>query len=337
MLYRQAMSYLHSILQDPDCRPFNRSLLETYKELQGQPKEQVELGPYFLPLAWSATEMTTLANQLILLAGTDPQEHMQFKRIDSDGTQLAIRAYDLSGGPTRYFSAVIRGQGGIDLDDPGSYDIEFGERHLAVRNGTQLPFVAPLEEIHSRDTLRRFGYYVSIRILDELPSNLEFADDMPLPEAKWQADPETNDLLKEVNRQEVLEVRSNYPTEVDAQTENIQSFYGSEYESFESEQEAQRVARVTRWLNRARQRRARSVPPEPKALHAVFNRISRHLPESFATLDKLFQVKNLPALRANFEQPLRQAFYSSEPSSLNTLDTTQGPQVRKLLKRYRLR
>ena len=61
VLYTQAQRYFSSILQDSDCRQFDPNLLDTYKELQGLPKEEVESGPYILPLAWDSTEWPTPA------------------------------------------------------------------------------------------------------------------------------------------------------------------------------------------------------------------------------------------------------------------------------------
>ncbi|MCB2411048.1 phospholipase D-like domain-containing protein [Hymenobacter lucidus] len=361
VLYTQAQRYFSSILQDPDCRQFDPNLLDTYKELQGLPKDEVESGPYFMPLAWDSNEMTTLAQHLILLAGADAQELNQFKLIDNDKNQLAIRAHDLAGGPVRYFSAALHMQGSIFPDDPGSYDIRLGQRHLAVRNGTQLPFVAPLEEEHSRETLRKFRYHVSIRILDELPQDLQFADDKAPAEAKWRADEETNKMLAQAgmrtdyygaDRPLYRAVQIAAPIQWDSTLHDVAPFDANNRvapspaaDDISNSREPyvsttpDNATRVSRWLERARQRRYRSAPTEPKGLHVEFfhQHAQKHLPSAFASLDEEFLPANLPALRADFEQPLREVYYREDAQQLQAPDSTQGPQVRKLLKRYRLR
>lgn len=343
VVYSQAMRYLGSILADDDCRPFDPKLLDTYKELQGLPKEEVEPGPYVLPLAWNSTEWSTpatLAQQLILLVGHNPDERRQFSAIGDD-VPLAIRAHDLATGRISYFSATSYGANSIDPNDPDSYDIQFSQRHLAVRNHTQLPFIAHVGQEHSRETLRQFRYHVSIRILDELPADLQFADEAPPAEAKWRADPETNALLAQADMRSDLtpnqdanyRVAPDYPLTLWPEPTE-----GSAAASSETLAQAA-TARVARWLERARQRRYRPIPPVPKALRVEFFHEDdfKRLPEAFAALDEEFQPANLPALRADFEQPLRLAFYRDDDQQLQAPDSAQGPQVRKLLKRYRLR
>lgn len=335
MLYQRAMAYLHSILQDDDCHPFNPDLLDTYKRLQGLPKDEMESGPYFLPVAWDSTEMPTLALQLILLVGPDPQEYAQFGNLDREDSQLAIRAHDLAGGPVRYFSAEVYTKGRIVPADPSSYDIEFGERNLAVRNGTQLPLVAPAAQAHSRDTLRRFRYHVSIRILHELPADLEFAEADPPAEAAWRADPDTNALLQqEAMRGDYTKSSGSHSRA--AATRPAPRQYTT---TSPTTQDARAAAEVAEWLAQAQKRRYRPDPVEPSGRHAVFQHQSsvRYLPDSFAVLDQEFHPDNLPALRTGFEQPLRDTFYRDDQRQLNAPDASRGPQVRKLLQRYRLR
>lgn len=345
VLYTQAQRYFSSILQDPDCRQFDPDLLDTYKELQGLPKEEVESGPFILPLAWDSTEWpapATLAQQLILLVGHNPDERRQFATIGDD-VPLAIRAHDLATGRISYFSATSYGANAIDPNDPDSYDIQFSQRHLAVRNQTQLPFIAHVGQAHSRETLRQFRYHVSIRILDELPANLQFADEASPAEAKWQTDYDTNALLAHTDiRSDSSEAndgtyRTASPRNL-AQKLEATSTIASNANS--PEEFAQAVkARVDIWLQYARHRRYRAIPTEPKAVRVkFFHEVEfKHLPDAFAVLDEEFQPANLPALRADFEQPLREVYYRDDAQQLQAPDSTQGPQVRKLLKRYRLR
>lgn len=338
-LYGQALTYLHSILQDEDCRPFDPNLLDTYKRLQGLPKDEIESGPYFLPVAWDSTEMSTLAQQLILLVGPDSQEYAQFGNLDREGSQLAIRAHDLAGGPIRYFAAKVYSKGPIEPADPGSYDIEFGERNLAVRNGTQLPLVAPAVLVHSRDTLRRFRYHVSIRILHELPADLEFAEaDLPA-EAAWRVDHTTNELLRQTALGDDLDEYRNDASRAEQTRPASRQYPAGSPTRTLTWQESQAAHEVGEWLTQAQRRRYRPVPVEPSGLRAVFYNQSsaNHLPASFAALDEQFQPDKLPALRADFEQPLRDTFYRDDQRQLSAPDASRGPQVRKLLQRYRLR
>lgn len=103
--------------------------------------------------------MTTLAQQVILLAG---HEAAQFAALSSalsnERAQLAVRAFDLDEGPSRKFTATLHNQGSISSGDPAMYDISFGQRHLAVRLRTQMPFVSAIEQSHTRGALRQFGY-----------------------------------------------------------------------------------------------------------------------------------------------------------------------------------
>lgn len=338
-LYRQALGYLLSIRQDKDCRPFDPELLDTYKRLQRLPKEELESGPYFLPVAWDSTELTTLAQRLILLVGADSQEYAQFGSLDREGSQLAIRAHDLAGGPVRYFAARTYSRGPIDPADSGSYDIEFGERNLAVRQGTQLPLVAPAALIHSGTTLRRFRYHVSIRILHELPADLAFADDDLPPAATWRADPTTNELLRQ---QGMREDRVDYPAgmpQLMAVQLTDESYLPESADWSPLRPLTSTADEQARWLTQARRRRYRSAPAQPSGLRAAFTQppLAGYLPASFAALDEQFQPERLPALRADFEQPLRNAFYRDGQHSGDASKASQGPQVRRLLQRFRLR
>jgi len=327
-LYSQAQNYLGSILQDKACRPFDPNLLDTYKELQGLPKEEIESGVYVLPLAWDAHEMKTLANTHVLLVGDASEEHKLFKRIDSEEAQLAIRAHDLSGGAVRYFAASIYGQGGIFPDNPQSSDIAFGERHLAVRNGTQLPLLASTGESHARDTLRRFRFHIELSIGDELPADLRFTEESsPTAEAKWRTDEQDTKKL----------VQAEHPSQ-EEQLANISNAISAGQKLLHHTTEDGAPSRVVSWLANARHRRLRTPPPRPKVLHVVFSadNSSKQLPASFAALDQEFQAKNLPSLRSSFEQPLLQAYYQEHTTPKSTPDASKGPQVRKLLRRYRL-
>lgn len=345
VLYRQAQRYFSSILQDDDCRQFDPNLLDTYKELQGLPNEEVEPGPYVLPLAWDSTEWptpATLAQQLILLVGHNPDEKRQFSAI-SDDVPLAIRAHDLATGQISYFSATSYGANYIDPNDPGSYEIQFSQRHLAVRNHTQLPFIAPIGQEHAHETLRQFRYHVSIRILDELPADLQFTDENPPTEAKWQADHNTNTLLIQTDiRSDSSEMNgATYRTATTrnvAQKPGISKGFASNINAPDAFAQAAK-ARVADWLAHARHRRHRATPTEPKALRVKFFHGDefKRLPDAFAALDQEFLPENLPALRADFEQPLREVYYRKDAQQLQAPDSSQGPQVRKLLKRYRLR
>lgn len=343
-LYTQAYAYLQSILADPDCRPFDPNLIETYKRLQGLPPDEQEGGVYVLPLAWRSSQMTTLAQQIILLAGHDAAEAAQFAALSSalsnERAQLAVQAFDLDGGPRRKFTATLHNQGIISPGDPATYDITFGQRHLAVRLRTQMPFVSAIEQSHTREVLRQFGYWVSIRLLDELPADVEFEEDAPVVEAQWKTDLASTHLLHHL-RPDPEE--PDYPFDQSdkwarhAKASKSKASQGEAFSDSSGQTEAETAVRVARWLARARQRRYRSEPTEPNAVHALFQSPLRDLPDPFTSLDQHFQPANLLALRDQYELPLRQAFYDQKTTPLAAPDGRRGPQVRKLLKNYRVR
>jgi len=323
VLYSKTLAYLHSILVDKDCHPFNPELLDTYKKLQGLPEEEIETGVMLLPIAWNSSDWgtpATLAQQLILLVGHHPDERRQFVSI-GDNTLLTIRTHDLATGRVQYFSATLFGTNEIDPNDPGSYRITLSERHLAVRQDTQLPFVAPREETHDQDTLRQFRYWVTLRILDELPADLKFVKNTKPVEATWEADTATTDFLKEVGMRE---------------EERYSAAQARLPAAREIADIPDRESRVSLWLKLARQRRFRPEPPEPTAHYADFKG-SQHLtlPPALTSLDQQFQPDNLAALRQDYEAPLRAAYYQAIS---HQLQATSKPilQVRKLLEKYRL-
>ncbi|AMR29537.1 hypothetical protein A0257_22190 [Hymenobacter psoromatis] len=322
-LYSQALTYLHSIRDDKDCHPFDPNQLDNYKKLQGLPEEEIETGVVLLPISWDSSEWgtpATLAQQLILLVGHRQDERRQFSNI-GENTLLAIRTHDLATGRIQYFSAALFGANDIDPNDPGSYRITLSERHLAVRRDSQLPFVAPREEEHAQATLRQFRYWVSLRVLDELPADLEFVPNARPADAEWEEDPAATDLLEQAGMRD-----------------EARPYAGLEQLPLASELPAipDRDTRILLWQQLARQRRYRAAPSEPTAHRAAFRPVQRTSapPTALADLDQQFAADNLPALRQYYEAPLRAAYYQGHEAAAP--DNRRTPQVRKLLKRYRL-
>lgn len=322
-LYSKTLAYLHSILEDEDCHPFDPNQLDTYKKLQGLPEEEIETGVVLLPIAWNSAEWgtpATLAQQLILLVGHRLDERRQFSSIGED-TLLTIRTHDLATGRIQYFSATLFGANDIDPNDSGSYSITLSERHLAVRQDSQLPFVAPRKEEHTQETLRQFRYWVSLRVLDELPADLEFVPTTRPATARWEEDFATTDQLDAVG----MRNEANY-------------HYGLARLPLARELPdiTDRSTRIFLWQELARRRRYRAAPPEPTAHHATFQHSQRDLtvPSSLDDLNQQFKDDNLSALRQNYEAPLRAAYYQG--NEVANSDASWVPQVRKLLKRYRL-
>jgi len=340
-LYTQAWNYLQTILDDPDCRPFDPELIDTYKFLQGFPSDEIEGGVHVLPVSWRPSDMDDLTQQVILLAGDDPKEAGQFALISSaianNRAQLAVQAYDLDGGPIRKFTAELHNQGIIIPADPATYDIAFGQRRLASRVGNRLPLISARSEEHTAGALRRFKYWVSIRIGDELPADTQFEDDKKPAEAKWKTDMQTTYFVFKVLDREPQEETyhphpSNYHQQYSASGYN--EGYSPDPEDLSEEAAAVRVAR---WLARARQRRPRPLPPEPTAVHAVFQKSKRNQAENLSALEAQFVPDNLPALREQYEVPILEATYGDHPAR-NVDDNGQKVlEVKKLLSRKVLR
>lgn len=340
-IYTQAREYILSILHDPDCRRFDPSQIDTYKRLQGLPPDETEGGVYVLPVSWHSNELADLTQQVILLAGNDSREAAQFAALSSalsnDRAQLAVQAFDLDGGPVRKFTAVIHNQGIISPADPATYEIAFGQRRLASRFGSRMPLISARSEEHTTGALQRFRYWVSVRIGDEILDDIQFEDDIKPVQAEWKADKETTAL--------VFSQLDNDPSEVDYRVSrgnlhNLSGRYNGPVgfeEALDDHSEQAAAARVSRWLARARQRRFRSVPPEPSVVGAFFKQAARSLPGSLASLEEQFRSDNLPALREQYEVPILEATYGDHPIEYTDLDGQKMLQVNKLLKRQVLR
>ena len=340
-LYTQAWEYLQSILADSDCRPFNPTLIDTYKRLQGLPPDETEDGVYVLPVSWRPSELADLTQQVILLAGNDPKEAAQFAAISSalsnDRAQLAIQAFDLDGGPIRKFTAELHNQGTISPTDSATYDIAFGERRLASRIGKRLPLISARSEEHTAGALRRFRYWVSIRIGDELPPETQFGDDKKATEAEWKTDKQTTHFVFQVLDREPEEYSAHpYPNS------SLQLLSATGYDDGRSPEpddlsHQATAVRVARWLARARQRRHRTLPPEPRAVHAVFQKSKQDQSENLSSLEAQFLPDNLPALREQYEAPILEATYGDHPAHHADANGQKVLEVKKLLTRHVLR
>lgn len=336
-LYIQAREYLQSILHDPDCRPFDPALIDTYKRLQGLPPDETEGGVYVLPVSWHSNELADLTQQVILLAGDDSKEAAQFAALSSalsnDRAQLAVQAFDLDGGPVRKFTAIIHNQGIISPTDPATYAIAFGQRRLASRFGSLMPLISARSEEHTTGALQRFRYWVSIRIGDEILDDIQFEDDKKPVQAEWKPDREATALV--FSQLDVDPSEDNYRVgrgHIYTLSERYSGSVGFD-NTLDDQSEQAVAARVYQWLARARQRRFRSVPPEPSVVGATFKWSTRLLPGSLASLEEQFQADNLPALRKQYEAPILEATYGDQP----TPNERKLLQVNKLLKRQVLR
>ncbi|TDN37033.1 hypothetical protein A8B98_06480 [Hymenobacter sp. UV11] len=187
-LYQQVRAYLEAIRADAHCHRFDPARLDDYKKLQGLPDDEPEPECLVLPVAWHSARMPTLARQTLLLLGQAPDERRALAQADAANTPVVLRAYDLSTGLTTHYGVVIQNQGAIDRNVPSSYDLSFGQRHLAVRPPETLPYVAPQLHPLPPAELREFGFWASLLVLDKLPAALHLLPRERDETAHWQRD-----------------------------------------------------------------------------------------------------------------------------------------------------
>ncbi|MBW3377054.1 hypothetical protein KYK31_23930 [Hymenobacter norwichensis] len=340
-IYTQALDYLQSIRADSNSRRFDPSQINNYKRLQELPPDETEGSVYVLPVSWHSQELTDLAQQVILLAGNDPKEYAQFAALSSalsnDNAQLAIQALDLDGGPVRRFTATIHNQGIISPTDPATYEIAFGERRLVSRIGTRLPLIAALSEEHTTGALRRFGYWVSVRIGDEIHEKIQFEDATIPAKADWKADKEDSALIFSELGEEMTEYNTSYNAKASYDALGYyRADYGGGYFPDENPSQAAQE-RVARWLERARQRKVRTTPAEPTVATAVFDKPQLPRRGSLALLKEQFDSVALSTLVQQYESPILEATLGSQSGLKGNDSDTKLLEVKKLLKRQVIR
>jgi hypothetical protein len=324
-LYQQARGYLASVLADPDCQPFDPARLDDYKKLQGLPEEEVEVGCYVLPLAWDSTRMPTLAYQTVTLVGKDEEEGRQLFRYNGENVPLAIRAYDLASNSIRHFAAIVQNQGTIDAHVKSSYDLVFGPRHLAVRPPRVMPYVAPLEAPLTSTQLLGYRFWATVRILDELPADLDWEPIQRTSIAEWEYDSEVS---HELYAEELVQEP---PYDFTSSSSYLASIPPND--SFD-----EAGTRTRHWLDWVTRRTSRKSPGPPDGRHALFSaqRNPKPTPTELDKIDDQFRPANREQLLLDYERPMRETF-DKQAAPDQQFKARQVPRLVDLLKRYRLK
>jgi len=331
-LYQQVRAYLAAIRADAHCHRFDPARLDDYKKLQGLPDDEPEPECLVLPVAWHSARMPTLARQTLLLLGQAPDERRALAQADAANTPVVLRAYDLSTGRTTHYGAVIQNQGAIDRNVPSSYDLSFGQRHLAVRPPETLPYVAPQLHPLPPAELREFGFWASLLVLDKLPAALHLLPRERGDTAHWQRDWETTE-----------EVRTHLEAAPEAFNQQLTLTFRERPLAPDLPRAVLPDLPAEQWLSWAMESSVRYRRKAKLGKLAVFGATfwderEPVPPIAFEELDNQFSPYNLPYLAAAYEQPLRQRYY--EPASIAqqlALDGDRVPRLKNLLEKYRLR
>lgn len=334
-LYGQVREYLEAIRNDAHCHRFNPARLDDYKKLQGLPEDEPEPECYVLPVAWHSNRMPKLTNQTLLLLGHDPDERRLLAQIDGTNAPIVVRAYDLSTGNITHYGATIQNQGAIDRAVPSSYDLAFGQRHLAIRPHDTLPYVAPQEHPLPSHELREFRFWANLLILKQLPASLQLLPKERADAAEWRRDWQATDSLREELSREPLDFTSQQlgltfageMTTLELLPENIAELSADEWLRWA-------IANSLRYRGKAKQ------IGKAEVLRAVFgDEFSVEPATALTTLDQEFMAYSRFYLEAIYEQPLRQRYYENitEANPQLSGDFTNVLRLHKLLEKYRIR
>lgn len=333
-LYQQVRAYLEAIRTDAHCHRFDPARIDDYKQLQGLPKDDPEPECFVLPVAWHSDRMTTLTRQTLLLLGHDPDERRVLAQIDGTNAPVVVRAYDLATGTITHYGATIQNQGAIDRNVPSSYDLTFGQRHLAIRLRKTLPYVAPQEHRLPSAELREFGFWANLLVLDQLPASLQLLPQKRADTAKWQRDWEATQALREELK---AEPESSAGHQLDLTYEA---------QPLNPDQSREVIPELTadewlRWAIASSLRyRGKAKLGQIGVFGAAFwDESSPGRETALMELDRCFTPYSRPYLEAAYEQPLRQRYYenSAESNQLLLNGSAGAPRLEKLLEKYRLR
>lgn len=330
-LYQQVRQYLEAIRTDVHCHRFDPDRLDDYKKLQGLPEDEPEPECFVLPVAWHSDRMPTLERQTLLLLGHDPDERRLLAQADAANAPVVLRAYDLSTGLTTHYGVTIQSQGAIDRFVPSSYDLSFGQRHLAVRPSGTLPYVAPQENALSTDKLREFSFWANLLVLDQLPDSLRLLPRERADSARWRRDWQATRELRDQ-----LQV-------VPKEGQQLLLAYGIESDAPILPREVIPELSAEQWLRWAMETsvryRSKAKLGQPGVFGAAF---SYYIPQadetSLSVLDEYFMPYNRRHLQSAYEQPIRRLYYENDSQNqpLILADSATIPRLRKLLEKYRI-
>ena len=332
-LYRQVRAYLEAIRSDAHCHRFDPARLDDYKQLQGLPEDDPEPECFVLPVAWHSDRMPTLTRQTLLLLGHDPDERRVLAQIDGTNAPVILRAYDLATGLVSHYGTTIQNQGAIDRNVPSSYDLTFGQRHLAIRPRKTLPYVAPQEHRLPPAELREFGFWANLLVLDQLPASLQLLPQKRADTAKWQRDWQATQTLREELNPEPDRLAGR----------QLDFAYDAQLLARDQPREIIPELTADEWLQWAI---ATSLLYRGKAKLGqvgVFGATfwagdTRNHETPLMELDHYFTPYSRPYLETSYEQPLRRRYYeNTAPNQLPPESAAGGPRLEKLVEKYRLR
>jgi hypothetical protein len=330
-LYQQVRAYLEAIRSDVHCHRFDPDRLDDYKKLQGLPDDEPEPECFVLPVAWHSDRMATLTRQTLLLLGHNADERRLLAQADATNAPVVLRAYDLSTGLTTHYGVVIQNQGAIDRVVPSSYDLAFGQRHLAVRPPDTLPYVAPQENPLPPAELREFGFWASLLVLDQLPVALRLLPRERADQATWQRDwVATQELRDQL-----------HPTDEDGR--QLVFAYDTRPSVPAPLREAIPELSAEQWLSWAMETSVRYRGKAKLGQVGVFgatfqDEVLLEDQTPLDALDRQFSLYNRQYLQTAYEQPLRQRYYenSADGQDFRLADSAAVPRLRKLLEKYRM-
>jgi len=186
-LYTQAKDYLLAIRSE--CYQFDPTLLDQYKQLQGEENEDIDLECYVLGLFWNSKRhhhgQASLSDQTALLLSRSTVVGSRLDKLYFSKNPLLVWAYDLATGDVSYWNARVQNAGRID-ETKSSSDIQYGHPLLAILEGGTLPYLAPKKQDLSQPLLRNFKNTASIWLYENVTNSLILTPPpSPLTKADW--------------------------------------------------------------------------------------------------------------------------------------------------------
>ncbi|MCA8831905.1 phospholipase D-like domain-containing protein [Hymenobacter pini] len=181
--YWHHRAYLEHIRNQ--CQQFNPNLRAAYKALQ-RPYQTGNTDNLYQILPLVGYNVLALPGQTLLLLGDDAQELRRFSGATPRLQRFLVRAGDLQTGQQHLLHAHVQSSGLIDKLDEQSFGIDFSARPYAIRRRDLIPYTAYRSKAFVGTELKRFAYWVNIK-LGPLAGHGEELQAVKAPPLAWWA------------------------------------------------------------------------------------------------------------------------------------------------------
>ncbi|MET4104750.1 hypothetical protein [Hymenobacter sp. UYP22] len=199
--YWHCRTYLEHIRKE--CHKLDPNLRAAYKALQ-RPYQTSNTDNLYQILPLVGYNVLALPGQTLLLLGDDAQELRRFSGATPRQQRFLVRAGDLQTGQQHLLHAHVQSSGLIDKLDEQSFGIDFSARPYAIRRRNLIPYTAYRSKAFVGAELKRFAYWVNIKLGPLAGHGEELQAVKALPLAWWAKDKAATAQI----RQDILQERA---------------------------------------------------------------------------------------------------------------------------------